>query len=448
MENNNDIKFLNRKDPNEKGEFIGVLIKRDFRFDESKIFIEAVNLAKTQNKKIVVFVFVNKNLREGKSSVSPHELSPIFPNLRQLDIFTKVLYNFENELKKHGIPLIIVDSLDKILSYNLYCLLTDFKPLNYAMKIDSKISRFPYKVLQIDAHNIVPCWIASTHAEYQARTLRIKLEKLKSKYLVKLVTPEFKQKTSLKSNVSVIKKYYDRVDHSLKPIDIEITTASAKSRLNHFLKYKIKSYDKNRNDANIEFTSKMSVFYNYGVISRQNIVFALSKSNSLNVKKYIDELWVRNSLADNFCYFKRNYNSIDSGWDWSRAITKKNLRKKRKYSLKQLHNSETDDELWNACQTTWRETGLLHGYLRMFWSKRIVSWASNYQEALNIANYLNNAQSIDGYDSNSYTGNAWSIIAVHDKPFYGMKIRPMKPKLKDYTKFLENASKIKSLNLI
>merc|ERR1712130_545082 len=40
------------------------------------------------------------------------------------------------------------------------------------------------------------------------------------------------------------------------------------------------------------------------------------------------------------------------------------------YTLEQLENSKTHDDLWNAAQTQLRRDGIIHNYLRMLWGKK------------------------------------------------------------------------------
>lgn len=41
-----------------------------------------------------------------------------------------------------------------------------------------------YAILQVDAHNVVPCWVASDKQEYAARTIRGKITRNLPTYLV------------------------------------------------------------------------------------------------------------------------------------------------------------------------------------------------------------------------------------------------------------------------
>jgi deoxyribodipyrimidine photo-lyase len=54
-------------------------------------------------------------------------------------------------------------------------------------------------------------------------------------------------------------------------------------------------------------------------------------------------------------------------------------------------------------------TGKMHGYMRMYWAKKILEWTESPDEALAIGIYLNDRYELDGRDPNGYTGLAWSI---------------------------------------
>lgn len=56
----------------------------------------------------------------------------------------------------------------------------------------------------------------------------------------------------------------------------------------------------------------------------------------------------------------------------------------------------------------------MHGFLRMYWAKKILEWTNSPEEALEISIYLNDRYSLDGRDPNGYVGCMWSIGGVHD----------------------------------
>jgi deoxyribodipyrimidine photo-lyase len=67
-------------------------------------------------------------------------------------------------------------------------------------------------------------------------------------------------------------------------------------------------------------------------------------------------------------------------------------------------------------------TGKMHGYLRMYWAKKILEWTKTPQEAMRFAVKLNDVYELDGRDSNGYVGCAWSIGGLHDRPWFGRPI--------------------------
>ena len=85
------------------------------------------------------------------------------------------------------------------------------------------------------------------------------------------------------------------------------------------------------------------------------------------------------------------------------------------YTLNHLEKGNTHDDLWNAAQLEMVITGKMHGFMRMYWAKKILEWTATPETALAHAIYLNDKYSIDGRDPNGYAGIAWAIGGVHDR---------------------------------
>jgi deoxyribodipyrimidine photo-lyase len=90
-------------------------------------------------------------------------------------------------------------------------------------------------------------------------------------------------------------------------------------------------------------------------------------------------------------------------------------RREHLYSLKELEKAETHDHLWNAAQKEMLLLGKMHGYLRMYWAKKILEWSQSPEDALQAAICLNDRYELDGRDPNGFAGMAWSIGGVHDR---------------------------------
>ena len=87
-------------------------------------------------------------------------------------------------------------------------------------------------------------------------------------------------------------------------------------------------------------------------------------------------------------------------------------------NLKEFEYSKTHDDLWNAAQNEMRTKGKMHGYLRMYWAKKIFEWTRSVDEAMKVAIYLNDKYELDGRDPSGYTGIAWSMGGVHDRAWF------------------------------
>ena len=92
------------------------------------------------------------------------------------------------------------------------------------------------------------------------------------------------------------------------------------------------------------------------------------------------------------------------------------------YSLAELENAQTHDQLWNAAQLEMVKKGKMHGYLRMYWAKKILEWSPTAAIAMKHAIYLNDRYQLDGRDPNGYAGIAWSIGGIHDRPWFDRPI--------------------------
>lgn len=132
---------------------------------------------------------------------------------------------------------------------------------------------------------------------------------------------------------------------------------------------------------------------------------------------YLEELIVRKELSDNFCHFNDNYDSFQGFPDWAKTTLNAHRKDEREYlyNKEQFETANTHDKLWNAAQTEMVKKGKMHGYMRMYWAKKILEWSPSPEEALDIAIFLNDKYELDGRDPNGYTGCAWSIGGVHDR---------------------------------
>merc|ERR1712194_635583 len=213
-------------------------------------------------------------------------------------------------------------------------------------------------------------------------------------------------------------------------------TAAALKRLASFCKgERLKSFSMLRNDPMKDVSSNLSPYLHFGQISAQRCALAAKACGRVGgaVKKssesFIEELVVRKELADNFCFYNPYYDSLKGCSGWAQASLKKHEKDKREhiYSRKELETGKTHDELWNAAQLQMVSEGKMHGFLRMYWAKKILEWTESPAVALSTAQYFNDKYSLDGRDPNGFVGIGWSIMGIHDM---GWKERPIFGKIR------------------
>ena len=329
---------------------------------------------------------------------------------------------------------------DEILSFvekeKCGALITDFNPLlSVRLWKKSIVEKIKISFSEVDAHNIVPCRIASSKQEFGAYTLRPKITKLLPEFLVefaKLKKHPYASTINGNAEFDVCLKKI-KAANSIQKINFIPGEKAALKQLKAFLQYRFNRYEKDRNDPNLDACSGLSPYFHFGHISAQRIALETlkCKGNKESEIAFLEELIVRRELSDNFCFYNDNYDSFEGLPAWAKKTLNEHREDKRDYiyQLEDFENAQTHDDLWNAAQREMMVKGKMHGYMRMYWAKKILEWTENPELAFAIAAYLNDTYSLDGRDPNGYAGIAWAIGGLHDRawaerPVFG-KIRFM-----------------------
>lgn len=406
-------------DFNFEGKYVVYLITREFRVKNNWSLIEAANLAKENNKKLIVIPVIDNE----KELVNDFQLPFLINGVTKLEI----------ELFKINITMLVINRLtvsalaELIEPRLIFHLVTDFLPLKKVIHFINELS-LVISISVVDAHNIVPCFIASEKLEHSAYTIRPKIIRNLSHYMTKYPKlPEFAAE-----NKTSIFKYNTNYKIESKGI-MKGGYYEAINILDSFIKYKINEYSDKRNDPNENKNSNLSPYLHFGFISSQEIVLKIHQLEILQESKesFFEEIVIRKELADNFCFYNDYYDSINGIKAWALKTLNDHRDDEREflYEMEEFENSNTHDRLWNAAQNQLKRENKIHGYLRMYWAKKILEWSNSPEEAFDIAIYLNDKFAMDGIDPNGYTGIAWSIGGVHDRAWkerevYG-KIRYM-----------------------
>jgi deoxyribodipyrimidine photo-lyase len=351
--------------------------------------------------------------------------------LRQYAFMLRGLQQVQRDLAERGIAFFLLSGAPEeqitafVQSHGIGQLVTDFDPLRIKRQWKEEvIARVPIPVYEVDAHNIVPCWVASPKQEYAAYTIRPKIHR---------AVPQFLEPFPTLANHPVPWSAAEsvdwdaalgtlRVDRAVPEVDwLQPGERAARDVLQAFLDTKLAHYAERRNDPTQDGQSNLSPYLHFGQISAQRVALELEAYRLPHEAKddFFEELVVRRELSDNFCFHNPNYDSLMGCPEWARKTLDEHRQDPRRYaySVEEFERGRTHDELWNAAQMEMVRRGKMHGYMRMYWAKKILEWTESPEQAMQIAIYLNDKYELDGRDPNGYTGIAWSIGAVHDRPW-------------------------------
>lgn len=348
----------------------------------------------------------------------------------------KGLPEVASELRSYNIPFLIragrpykvIKSFVK--KYAVSSLYFDFNTLRGSLNLHRQLAnQLNIPVHEVDTRNIIPIWITSDKQEYSARTIRPKINRWLDEFLVEppklqrhKTDNKFAERTDRSENLL---KMSGKIDSSHISILQESGEIAAIEVMKNFINDKLFGYEKWRNDPVKKYTSGLSPYLHFGQISSLRVAIEVRKSaindRRLEVGKtaLFEELIVRRELADNFCYYNPNYDSIKGAPEWAQKTLSKHANDKREhiYSFEKLEKALTHDEVWNYTQNQLLELGYIHGYLRMYWAKKVLEWTKDASTAVDYLVRLNDKYSIDGGESNGYVGILWSVAGLHDRPW-------------------------------
>jgi deoxyribodipyrimidine photo-lyase len=288
----------------------------------------------------------------------------------------------------------------------------------------------PCPVAAVEGDVVVPVAVASSKAEYAARTIRPKLRRHLEGYL--RPCPRYRPRHS-SLDLGAWGLRLDDVDALLDRLDIDQTVApvsrfftggpsEAKRRLRHFLNHRLDNYGAHRNQPQTDDVSAMSPYLHFGQISPVFLALKVrqaSQGNPEDREAYLEELVVRRELAVNFIFYTLNYDGYPALPAWARGSLAEHRDDTRAYlySRESLEAAVTHDPYWNAAMQEMRVSGYMHNYMRMYWGKKILEWSPTPEAAFHTALHLNNKYFLDGRDANSYAGVGW-VFGLHDRAWF------------------------------
>lgn len=291
--------------------------------------------------------------------------------------------------------------------------------------------RLPMRLVTVDADVVVP-GARFPKEEWAARTLRPKITRLLDEFLRPGREPRARVRFSSEGrpaseSIEPARLLRDLpLDRGARPVPgMRGGPEAGEQALADFVERRLSWYDEQRNrPENAEGTSLLSAYLHFGHLGPRGVALAVAavddRPRLVEAKAaFLEQLIVRRELAVNFVSRNPAYDAIDGFPAWARKTLDEHAADPRPhvYSDEALERGETHDPLWNAAQREMVQSGRTHGYVRMYWAKKLLEWTEHPARALAVAIRLNDRYFLDGRDPNGYANIAWAIGGKHDRPW-------------------------------
>jgi deoxyribodipyrimidine photo-lyase len=361
-------------------------------------------------------------------------------NLRHYHFMVQGLRDVTEDLVRRGIGFVLRRSPDH--DFLRFCdevrpalVIGDENPLRRAEQARQRLAaqlRVPFWT--VDADVIVPSRLLEKE-QYAARTIRPRIHRQLPQFLrpIRRHVPRHTWKIprrlqTLHPDLRLLEGF--PIDRSVSPVAVyRGGSHAARQALRHFVAKRLRGYGEHRNHPEQDATSRLSPYLHFGHIGPHTVALAVRNADApaRDREAFLEESIVRRELAVNFVRYNPAYDRLSSAEPWAQRTLAAHRADPRPhfYTPRQLEQAETHDVLWNAAQRQMVCTGWMHGYLRMYWAKKILEWSESPEAAYEIAVTLNDRYELDGRDPNGYAGVAWGIAGKHDRawgperPIYG-----------------------------
>lgn len=407
-----------RGQPDADGQAVLYWMDRAQRASDNPALDVAVELGNLLNKPVVVFLGINPFVKRA--------------NLRHYQFLAEGLPDLEAGLRARRVGFVL-------RTYPTHWLLPFVDELRPAIIVGDENSlrqqqHWRERVADlvsvpfwtVDADVVVPLRLLETE-QYAARTIRPRIHKHLATFLMPPNDPVARVEWQPPSTVASLPADVSILEHL--PLDRTVPvvtttrggTGAARERLQRFVTHDLVRYDDARNHPEHDGTSRLSAYLHFGQIGPREVASAVRTSGARqeSIDAFVEQLIVRRELAFNFVRFNEGYDSV-TGWErWARQTLRQHQFDARPhlYSQAQFEAADTHDPLWNAAQRQMTTTGWMHGYMRMYWAKKILEWSVDPAEALATTIALNDRYELDGRDPNGYANIAWAIGGKHDRPW-------------------------------
>ncbi|MGA1631040.1 MAG: FAD-dependent oxidoreductase [Phycisphaerales bacterium] len=387
------------------------------RVEENPAFDAAVSLARAWNRPLLPIAVVG-----GRHP---------FNSDRHLTFALEGMRDLQRRLRGHGLDLAVIPrgprdpSAIAAMAARAACVVTESMPAPPWPRWIAAIARAAEgRLIEIDASCLVPITRSKKAPDrafaFRDRFARERAEALREVWPacdaggVRLAAlPEGSldlETTSIADLVASLE-----IDHTVGPIfDTPGGCDAAMARWSAFRRDRLRRYARDRNDAAIDGTSRMSAYLHYGMASPFRIAREAAEDGA---EKYLDELLIWRELAWHWAAHSPQPESLAALPAWAlRTLEAHRADARDRVDDDALARGCAGEELWDLAQRSLLRHGELHNNLRMTWGKAIPRWSSSPEEAVRRLFELNHRFALDGCDPSSAGGLLW-CLGLFDRPF-------------------------------
>jgi len=404
-----------------RGQCVVYWMQRAQRGRDNHALDVAVNVANALGLPCVAYFAAVKNF--------PHA------NLRHYAFMNQGLPDAEEDCAERGVGIVMRRAPDEsperfFADVGAAMVVSDENPLReperWRVRVAERL-RIPFWT--VDADVIVPSKLLEK-AQFSAGVIRPRLKRMLPEFLRPYENARaektWKRPHGLLAEdvrADVTRGWRD-FDRSVKPVEAwRGGRRAALKQLELFVAKMLEGYGRERNRPEIDGTSKLSPYLHFGHISPLTVALEVQAAVKRHPRlksaadEFLDELIVWRELSVNFVRYQPEYDSVACADNWARLTMAKHDKDEREvlYTLKQMEEARTHDQLWNSAQLQMVHYGWMHNYMRMYWAKKILEWTRDTPTAMKWAVYLNDRYFLDGRDPNGYAGVAWAILGKFDR---------------------------------
>ena len=421
------IRRLNDRPERHGAEFVLYWIQMYHRAEQNWALTAAIEAANRFGVPLVVYHGLGCTYPHANDRIHRFVLEGV-TELKERFARRGILYNFYLR-RRHADPN---DLLYRLARRAAVVVTDDFPAFFLPAQTTRVAGKLDVAMWAVDSNGVVPL-AAIPGEQYGAYTLRPKIRRVLSEHLRPIPEPS-PTRDSLALALDVPESRIagatieaeisgSHIDHVVRPsVVYHGGYREAQRRLERFVAGPLHSYATARNQPGGETTSRLSPYLHFGQISVQEIALAVrsaTRAPQADRDAFLEELIVRRELGYNFCRFSSSHRSLAALPAWAQATLSAHAVDPRPflYSPEEFETARTHDYLWNAIQAELLTTGLMFGYYRMYWGKKIIEWSRSPAEAQATMIGLHEKYALDGRNANTYSNILW-CFGKHDRPWF------------------------------